>query len=96
MMLPDPAPILWAPRLRHWLNRWLTRMDRRKARRLAADQQTAVDFQWRAAYTRWWNEHGWQYGAPLPEQAFHQMRAARAEGRPYDPMHIVVHRGIVK
>jgi hypothetical protein len=65
-----PTPVLWAPRFRKHLMRWLTSMDRRKAKRLAAINQTALDAQWRQAYDEWWFEHGWAEGAMTPDQAW--------------------------
>ena len=50
--LPSPSPSLWAPRCRIWLMRWLARMDRRKARQLAASNLTVLDVQWKARLHR--------------------------------------------
>lgn len=78
---PLPPPIVWAPRLRRCVQRGFLRMDRREARRLAAINQTAVDWEWRRQYTYWWNEHGWSEGAPTPEQAWDFLVAERKQGR---------------
>jgi hypothetical protein len=75
--LPPPPPALWAPRTRNLLNRWLTRMDRRKARHLAGANQTAVDWYWHRAYTEWWHAHGWHEGARTPDQAWNDMMRSR-------------------
>ena len=78
LLLPPPVPPVWAPRLRRWLLRFCNRMDRRKARRLAATNQSILDLHWKAAYTQWWNEGaGWSTGAAPPDQAFTAMLAAR-------------------
>jgi hypothetical protein len=74
---PLPPPVVWAPRLRHHLNRFFRYMDRRKALKLARIQQTAVDWQWRREYTAWWNHVGWERGAPTPEQAWDNLMRAR-------------------
>ena len=77
-MNPLPPPIaLWAPRLRRWLTRFLSYMDRRTARRLADSHQTYLDHAWRTAYTEWWNDHGWLEGAPTPEQAWQWLHTHR-------------------
>jgi hypothetical protein len=65
---------VWAPRFRTWLNRWLSRMDRRTCRKLAANNQSILDWQWHRADETWWNDQqGWSTGAEPPEQAYATM-----------------------
>ena len=71
--LPPPAPPVWAPRFRKWLNRWLTAMDRRKARQLAGSNQSVLDIQWKARYREWWDAGGWATGAAPPDEAYWTM-----------------------
>jgi hypothetical protein len=75
--LPQPTPVLWAPRTRYWLNRAFVRLDRRKARQLAAHNMNVLDHQWRTAYHAWWIERGWAEGAP-PIEKYEAARAFTA------------------
>jgi hypothetical protein len=59
-------------------------MDRRKARKLAANNLTVLDVQWEARYTEWWDRGGWVTGAEPPEQAYHSMIRNRRPAPP-DP-----------
>jgi len=75
--LPPPPPAVWAPRFRAWLNRRFTALDRRKVRILASHGQNVVDFHWRRQYAAWWNEHGWQTGAPTADEAYTNLIESR-------------------
>jgi len=78
--LRPPTPVLWAPKFRTHLMKWLTRMDRRKARQMAAKNQSIVDAQWRAAYDAWWMDVGWMEAAMTPQDAWRYVLDVR-EGR---------------
>lgn len=75
--LPPPPPVLWAPRFRRRLQRFLVRMDRRKARHLLAQSRSAAEVFWQREYAVWWDNHGWAQGAPTAEQALRDLRAHR-------------------
>ena len=71
--LPPPPMPLWAPRSRGWLQRGLTRMDRRKARRWAEINLSYMDHAWITGYRTWWDQTGWMEGAPHPDKAWQNM-----------------------
>ena len=72
--MPPPVPPVCAPRFRKWLNRALSRMDRRMSRKLAGNNQSVLDGQWRRVYEDWWNDqHGWATGVEPPETAYATM-----------------------
>jgi hypothetical protein len=71
MTLPPPPPPLWAPRLRSLLTRAC------KALKRALAGQSEADRRWRAAYTEWWHEYGWQIAADTPQQAWDRYVADR-------------------